>query len=120
MVYKEKADAEDAQGLGLFFRCGHAPQRFSEVEHFWSAGAQYQGLVPGRDDDVLGLGLACGRLGGPSRREARYGGEAVAECYYRVAVTKWAFVTFDAQYVRHAGADEWSSVVPGLRVHVEF
>lgn len=120
MVYKEKAEAEDSQGLGLFFRCGHAPQRYSEVEHFWSVGAQYQGLLPGRDDDVLGLGFACGRLGAPSRRDARYDGEAVAECYYRIALAKWASVTLDVQGVRHPGAAEASSLVPGLRVHVEF
>lgn len=119
VVYKEKAEAGDSQGLGLFFRYGYAPQRFSELQHFGSFGAQYQGLLPGRDDDVLGIGLACGRLGGPSRQGARYDGEGVAECYYRIALAKRASVTLDAQYVRHPGAGP-SSFVPGLRVHVQF
>lgn len=120
MVYKEQAEAGDAQGVGLFFRCGHAPERFSELKCFWSLGAQYQGLVPGRDDDVLGLGFACGRLGSPSRRDARRSGEAVAECYYKVALAQWAALTLDLQCVRHPGATGASCVVPGLRFHMEF
>jgi carbohydrate-selective porin OprB len=61
LLYKEKpADEADSQGLGLFFRYGFAHEEANEIEHFWSIGAQYQGWLPGRDDDVLGFGFAQG------------------------------------------------------------
>jgi len=120
MVYKESPDEDDSQGLGLFARLGRAPERFSEVEWFWSLGCQYQGLVPGRDDDLLGFGLASGRLGSPARDGARHAAETVCECYYRLMLREGVEVTADIQYVRHPGADAASCLVPGLRVHVEF
>jgi len=120
MVYRESPDEEDEQGLGLFARCGHAPEKRNEVSCFWSLGAQYRGLIPSRDDDTLGVGIATGRLGAPARRESRYRGEAVCECYYCVALHSLAALTFDLQFVRHPGAALASSLVPGLRLHLEF
>jgi porin len=120
MVHKEAVDAEDGQGLGLFFRYGRAAERLSPVRHFWGLGAQYQGLLPGRDDDVLGIGLAAGCLGSPARREVPHRGEAVCECYYAIALRKGVALTLDLQYVRHPGAASPSSLVPGIRLHMEF
>jgi porin len=56
MVYKENNGAEDSQGLGLFTRYGMADKKVNDIADFWSFGMQYQGLLEGRDDDVLGLG----------------------------------------------------------------
>ena len=120
MVYKELADEEDTQGLGLFVRYGYAPDDYSEVEHFWSAGLQYQGLIPSRDDDVLGIGFATGRLGSPARRTARHDAETVLEAYYNVAIGGGTALTLDLQCVDHPGAEGHSALVPGIRLQVDF
>jgi len=118
MVYRVSDKKDDPRGLGLFARYGHAPERYSPVEHFWSFGAQYQGLIPSRDDDVLGVGM--GALGGPARRGSPYGNETAVEAYYSIALRKGVTLTLDLQYIRHPGATVDSSLVPGLRVHFEF
>jgi len=120
MVYKESPDEKDEQGLGLFARYGHAPARYSEISHFWSFGTQYRGLIPSRDDDVVGAGFALGNLGGPARRELPHDCEAVCECYYCIVLHPVAALTLDLQYVRHPGATYASSLVPGVRFHLEF
>jgi len=120
MVYRESSDPQDTQGLGLFARYGHAPDDHSEIEHFWSAGCQYQGLIPGRDNDVLGFGFAQGRLGQPARRGTRYGEETVVECYYGIAIGAGAALTLGLQYVRHPGASGDSCLVPGIRLQIDF
>jgi len=120
MVFRESADNESSQGLGLFARYGYAPDDYSGVEHFWSVGAQYQGLIPTRDDDVLGIGLAQGKLGRRTRRTTRYDNETVVECFYNIAVAGGAALTLDLQYVRHPGAALASSLVPGLRFQLDF
>jgi porin len=120
MVYKERPGADDGQGLGLFFRYGYAPDDYSAVEHFWSCGFQYQGPIPGRDGDVLGLGVASGKLGGPSRPLMRHGSESVVECYYSIVVGAGATLSLDVQVIRHPGADEGSTVVPGLRFQLDL
>ncbi|MFW6107128.1 MAG: carbohydrate porin [bacterium] len=120
MVYKERADAEDSQGLGLFARYGYAPDHYAEVEHFVSGGLAYEGLVPGRHGDVLGLGFARGFLGAPTRREVSHATETAYEAYYSIAVREGALLTLDLQYIKHPGAGGESTLVPGLRLVLAF
>ena len=120
MVYKESAEEDDTQGLGLFARYGYAPDHYSAVEHFWSVGLHYQGLVPTRDDDVLGFGIAQGKLGRPARSTTPHDNETVYECFYNIAIGLGASLTLDLQYVKHPGATGRSSVVPGLRLQLDF
>ncbi len=120
MVYKERADAADGQGAGLFARYGYAPDHYSEVEHFWSIGGQYQGAIPSRDDDVLGAGMARGHLGSPVRGELRHDTETVYEAYYNVALGYGAALTLDLQYLRHPAGDLPSALVPGVRFQIDF
>jgi len=120
MVLKESADPDDGQGLGLFARYGYAPDRYSELEHFCSCGFSYQGLIPGRGDDVLGVGVARGRVGDPTRDTVRHRAETVCECFYGIAVSGCCQLTLDLQYIRHPSADLASALVPGLRLQVDF
>jgi len=120
LILREGPDEEGSQGLGLFARYGYAPDDFSEVEHFWSAGFQYRGPIPTRDDDSLGMGIARGCVGSPVRDETRHNAESVLEAYYRAALTDFAAVTLDLQYIRRPGANADSTLVPGLRVQIDF
>ena len=120
MVWKENADAEDGQGLGLFARYGYAHADVNEIRCFWSVGGQYQGLIPGRDDDVLGFGVAQGRL----VREAGFTAdrETAMELYYNIAVTPWLSVSPSLQYVWHPGGDSAvdDAMVLGFRLQMSF
>ena len=80
VVLKETDDEEDAQGLGVFGRLGYADHDVSAVRCFWSAGAQYQGLLPTRDDDVIAVGVAQGRLTRTAGFTEPH--ETVVEAYY--------------------------------------
>jgi len=118
-VWHESAEA-DGQGLGLFARLGWADNDLNPVKAFWSVGAQYQGLVPGRDDDVLAFGVAQGRL-------SRDGGgltdshETVYELYYNAMVAPWLSVSPGMQYVRNpGGAGTRDAFVAGVRLQVSF
>ncbi|MDY6913434.1 MAG: carbohydrate porin [Planctomycetota bacterium] len=115
MAWKENADAEDTQGLGLFARYGLAHKEVNEVSCFWSIGAQYQGLISTRDDDVLGFGIARGRLSGDAGFTADC--ETVLELYYNIAVSPWLSLAPSLQYVCNPGAepDADDAVVMGFR-----
>ena len=106
MLYKENDDPKDKQGLGAFLRYGHAKEEVSRIEDFWSVGAQYQGLVPKRDQDVLGFGVAQSILSGRFRQEinAEADRETVYELYYKIALTPWLAITPDFQFLKNAGA----------------
>jgi len=120
MILKENADEEDGQGLGLFARYGAADSNVNEIKCFWSAGAQYQGLLPRRDKDVLGFGVAQGRLS----RDAGFttSHETAMEVYYNAQITPWLSAGPSVQYIFHPGGDSTvdDAVVVGLRVRAAF
>ena len=123
MVWKESPeDPADTQGLGLFARWGYAHSDVAEVTRFWSVGGQYQGLCPGRDDDVLGVGVAQGRLSRYARTTGRDAQETVFETYYNAKVTGWLNITGDVQYILNPGADASVSdaVVVGIRAQMNW
>lgn len=124
MVWKENAAPKDKQGLGVFAKYGFAHGDINFVEHFWSVGGQYQGLIPGRDKDVLGFGVAQSVVSGDYRREIDgvMDRETVYELYYRIKLTPWLSLTPDFQFINQPSAsqDSRDAFVAGLRLRVNF
>ncbi len=123
MLYKEHPrDDVDDQGLGMFFRYGYANDQANEIEHFWSVGAQYLGLIPTRDEDVLGFGFAQGILSRKLRNLEGGDRESVYELYYAAQVLPWLAVTPDFQYIVNPGADKdgREAFVAGVRIQMSF
>ncbi|NLE28383.1 MAG: carbohydrate porin [Phycisphaerae bacterium] len=114
----------DDQGLGLFFRYGYAHSDANFLEHFWSIGGAYQGLIPTRDEDVLGLGFAQGFMTNDLGYYEGFnpGRETVFELYYAVKVTHWLTLSPDIQYIMDPGAnhDGRDTTVLGIRLGMQF
>ena len=119
-LLKENNDEDDSQGLAGFVRYGWANDEVNEIEHFWSVGAQYQGLIPTRDDDVLAFGVAQGFLSNSAGFSASH--ETIAELYYNVKITPWLNITPNIQHVTNPGGNETvnDAVVLGVRVQMTF
>ena len=126
MIRKENDDPEDSQGIGAFFRWGYANSDLNEIGNFWSFGFQYQGLVEGRDDDVLGAGMAKGIFSDHSGANDGSGytehAETAYEVYYNAAVNDSMTLSPTLQYIVDPGGTKAASdaVVFGLRAVVAF
>jgi porin len=123
VIFRENPqDESDEQGLSLFGRYGYAHADVNAVEHFWSVGAQYLGLVPTRDEDVLAIGVAQGVLSEQLRREgADPHRETAIEVYYRCQVLPWLSVSPDFQWIlRPGGENGRDAFVAGLRLQISF
>ena len=126
MLWKEKDEPNDSQGLGGFFRAGFANGKFDDVTDFWSIGLQYQGLLEGRDDDVLAFGMAQGVFTEQANANDGNGyssdNETVFETYYNIAVTPWLHISPDVQYIANPGGDKAvnDAVVVGIRIQMVF
>lgn len=120
MVYKENDGPEDSQGLGVFTRYGMANKKVNDISDFWSFGFQYQGLLEGRDDDVLGLGLAKGIFSTEAGYSREY--ESVVELYYSAQIAPWIAISPSLQFVENPGGDDTvdDSIVFGLRAQSSF
>ncbi len=112
----------DEQGLGLFCRYAYAHADVNAIEHFWSVGGQYQGLLPARDDDVLACGVAQGVLSQNLRLTgAEPHRETALELYYRCQVFPWLAITPDLQWIlRPGGEGGRDAFVAGVRLQVAF
>ncbi len=140
MLWREPG-GED-QGVNLFMRVGGAPSDRNLIDFYVDGGAAYEGLIPGRDDDLLGIGFGYARIGadaaefdsdtlavsgssGPVRDS-----ESVLEFSYIAQVTGWWTVQPDAQFIFQPGGnvpdpDDPAKPVPdavvlGVRTAVSF
>lgn len=118
-LINENSDG-DGQGLGAFARYGWADSDVNEISCFWSAGIQYQGLIPTRDQDVLGLGVASGKL--VNRAGYSQDHETVYEMYYGAWLAPWVQIAPSVQYIQHPGGNSSVSeaFVMGIRVQMAF
>jgi len=122
VLTKENSDPEDSQGFGAFFRYGYAPSKRNDITNFFSFGFQYQGLIDGRDDDVLGVGFAQGIFSDSADTTYTDDYENALELYYNAQVAGWLNISPSIQYITNPGGNKAVSdaVVLGVRVQMTF
>ena len=107
------------QGLGVF--AGYYP-RFpgpqiidTSVGESFVTGAVYTGLIPSRDEDVVGTGLAWTELfqGGTNH-------ETVFEFFYKAAITSRVSLQPDLQYIASPSGIRADALVVGVRFQVSL
>lgn len=115
LVCREDGDSDPIQGLGVFFMGGGMPNDSNLVSLHFVGGLQYTGLLPGRDEDLLGLGVTHVDIGDNARLLSRdinaFSGtdspildhEITIELTYRFIVNQWCTVQPDLQWVLHPG-----------------
>jgi porin len=99
-------------GLGItpFVAFSWAPPDVNEQEWFVDGGVLWEGPVPGRPNDVLGLFGVYGRTSRDLRRSQRAAGqpgqtyEAILELNYRVDIFPWFYIQPDLQGVINPNA----------------
>jgi porin len=99
----------DDQGLRAFIRWGLANDRFNLFGQYLGTGVVYKGLIPSRDSDHLGIGMAAAFTGTDSIRAAEQEGldvgdyEISFELTYRAKIAPGLYVHPDVQYVINPG-----------------
>jgi outer membrane murein-binding lipoprotein Lpp len=111
------ADQQLTDMIGLFGRFGWNNEDVYVVKWEASGGVNLKGLIPRREDDQIGLGLA-GLV--PDGRFAQDDPEYHLELYYRIAVTENLAFTPDIQYVWNPGGDSDNDGVFAGMIRGEF
>jgi porin len=117
-----------APSLGLFTRLGYMPEDFGFVSRYVEGGFNYNGLFPGRNDDIFGVGVThSGISRDASQRSVRVGGpgytsETLIEVTYAAKVAAWLTLQPDFQYIVNPGAtgQTRNAVVIGMRSTLTF
>lgn len=121
MVFKENNDEEDLQGIGVFGRWGWAKGDLNEVNQFISGGVQYQGILDGRDDDVLAFGVAHGILSDQTGAGVSDDNTTAYEVYYSAVVSDNLTLSPSVQYLKNTdGSGVGDTTILGVRAFVAF
>ena len=123
LAYREPGTRD--QGLGVFLRVAGSPSATSQIDFYADGGVTYKGLLPGRVNDTLGLGLAYAHVSsaargldrdqllfGPTPQPVR-SSEAVAEVSYQGEVVPGLTVQPFLQYILRPGGHVANPRDPG-------
>jgi len=125
---KNSPPTPSTQGLGWFGRIAFSPPDRNYLSFYFDTGLSYQGLIPTRDSDTIGVAFAYGQLS-PGTAQAAFdagsrevGAEMVLEATYQVQVNNWLIVQPDVQYIINPGgsASVGNALVIGGRLSVTF
>jgi porin len=113
MLYR--VPGTDEQGLSGFVRAGGVPNDRNLINFYADGGLVYQGLLPRRPNDKIGIAAAYARVGDNARGldadTAMFGnffypirsGETMIELTYQAQLAPWWTVQPDFQYIIRPG-----------------
>jgi porin len=110
-------EGKGAEGLSGFLQLGTSTGAPNGVSDYLGAGLVYTGLLPGRNEDRVGLGVAHARLpagtdGGPT--------ETAIELLYRVRPWRWLTLQPSVHWLLQPGGRGRNAIVAGLRIETGF
>ena len=115
-LYKKKGDDPSDQGLGAFLQLGWAPKERNAITGYVGAGLQYQGILPNRPADILGLGMSHTWLSEGNRATPLVS----LELFYIVQIFPWLGIQPDVQYFYMTRSEQRSGLAAGCRWLVKF
>lgn len=111
LLYEENSGADDGQGLGLFAQLGLAEEDLSAIDQHLGVGLEWRGLLPDRDDDVVGLMASYAGLSDEPGAGFTEDAEVAVELFYRVQLNSHLSVKPGVQHIANPGGaglgDAW-------------
>jgi porin len=128
IVYRAEPYADEnssKRGLSIFSSCAIAPSDRNVVSFYLDTGCNYLGLVPCRENDIVGLAISYTKIADDVIRKGstvHSGHETVIEASYRIQVNDHIYLQPDVQCILHPGAfgEHPNALVSGLRFDVTF
>jgi porin len=117
VVYRESTGGANLQGFGIFAayypRFEDPPIAPKSIGDNFVAGLVYTGLIPKRDWDVVGAGVARAELFQGGTNE-----ETVVELFYKAQLTPRVSLQPDLQYIATPSGIHRDALVAGVRFQV--
>ena len=120
-LWREQPDvADDLQGITVAALYDAADDEVSEAAAHAAVGVQWTGLVPERDEDVVGVAASWLRFA-PDAGFTDHA-ETALELVYKLQATEWLIVRPDLQWILDPGGDSSldDAWIAALRIEVAF
>ena len=108
--------------MGVFARVQYADPDTNPWNYSISGGINAKGLIPGRDNDAMGIAYSYNRL-----RKGRFlnavgiaDSSSVLEAFYNIELTPAAHLTLDVQVVDPALPNVDTAVILGTSMQIDF
>lgn len=127
-IIDQQIYSEEDKTISLFMRGGGAPSNVNFVNAYIEGGFNFAGFIPGRANDIAGIGMAHAHVSGNfSDSQVLQGGmayteESVLETTYKAQINPWWTVQPDFQYIMNPSGvvGSHNAVVLGVRTSVAF
>lgn len=112
-------------GIGLFFRLGYVPENRNPYNLTMSAGLGSRGVFASRPNDRMGIGIYA-MFASDDFKDASLvldlllEDEAGLEAYYNFAITPWAQLSADVQWINPGLSTSKNPWVMGTRLTLRF
>lgn len=113
MLWKEPGSDEEPQGLGAFFQYGWSPADRNALNDYYGSGLTYRGLIPNRDTDVTGVGVASAGFSAADTHR-----ETAVEIFYKTQIKPWWTVQPDMMYIADPGGVNPDAFLVGIRTEI--
>ena len=113
---------QDLQGIGVFLRYQTADKDANPLDYSITGGINAKGLIPGRDNDAMGLAYVYNELS-DARLLAAVGIDtqsSVWELFYNIQLTPAVHVTLDAQLAESAFPGVDTATILGASLQIRF
>lgn len=116
------SEGDSSQGMGGFVQLGFTESDRNVVDRYIGVGINYTGLIPGRDEDVIGLAIAHAMTSDDyiSANPGTEGSETAIELSYQFMLLPWLSLQPDVQYIINPGMDSTldNALVLGVRLQI--
>jgi porin len=127
MDHPVASDAEGETTTGVFLRIGVSPdESLSTVTLAADTGVNWKGLLPNREEDVCGIGIAYAKFGEDYVNSARFGGssvtnrEWVVEGSYACVLNENISLQPYVQFIFDPHLSSGNATVAGVRILMEM
>ena len=113
--------------LAGFFRASYSPEdEINTVNFYVETGINLFSPLPGRDDDIFGVGVLYTDFSDDAVRDLQLteahvnDSESVLEIFYQAQITPWLVVKPEVQYIFDPMLAEDDAVLFGARIEIAF
>lgn len=102
-LFKENKGAADAQGISAFLQYSIATPNWA-VQHYFGCGATYRGIIPKRDNDILGVAFSL--IDFTAKMKDMFNmkkQEMLFEVIYHYRIEEWLQIDLDFQHLTVPG-----------------
>ena len=118
MLWRENCQTGVPQGFTAFCQYAFSPSDRNFVERYFGFGGHYRGLLPGREKDALGCGMAICKLSPSVLGVQAEGAEVAVELFYKAYVTPYLRVQPECQFIKKPSGFQADAFLVGIRVEV--